>query len=65
MAEGKKNEKLLLLAAGIVLTAVAVFADNIGIGAPGYGWRQIAATLAGIALAVMGAKKGCCQTKAS
>ena len=61
MAEGKKNEKILVLVAGIALVAAAGVADMIGIGAaPGFGWRQIVSLIVGIGLVMWGIKGSAC-----
>lgn len=47
---------LVILAVGIVVLLVSLGADVIGIGAsPRFGYRQVAGTLAGIILALVGA----------
>ncbi len=45
----------LMLAAGVVLAFVSIFADQIGVGAtPGFGWKQKLGLLAGVALVALG-----------
>ena len=67
MADGKKNEKIIVLLVGIVLAAAAGLADMIGIGAaPGFGWRQIISLIVGIGLVMWGIKGStCCAPKKS
>ena len=45
----------LMLAVGVVLAFIAIFADRIGVGAtPGFGWKQALGLLVGLALIVLG-----------
>lgn len=45
-----------ILAFGIVLTLVSVFADPLALGMPGsgFGWKQITGTIVGLSLASLG-----------
>lgn len=45
-----------ILAFGIFLTLIAVFADPLALGMPGsgFGWKQIAGTLFGLGLTALG-----------
>jgi mannose/fructose/N-acetylgalactosamine-specific phosphotransferase system component IIC len=46
---------LVLIAAGALLTLVALGADALGLAAhPDFGWKQILATVVGVAVAVVG-----------
>jgi len=45
----------LMLAVGVVLAVISIFADRIGLGAtPGFGWKQTLGLLVGLALVVLG-----------
>ncbi len=45
----------ILVAAGIILLIIGIFADPLGLGgAPGFGWKQILATLAGVIAVIAG-----------
>jgi hypothetical protein len=46
---------LLLVVLGIVLALVSGLASTLGIGAGGFGWKQIVGVVVGAALALMGA----------
>ncbi len=51
----RKTLGIILVVLGIVLLIVAVFADSLGVGAGhGFGWKQIAASVAGVLVAVFG-----------
>ena len=44
----------LVLAVGILLALVSIFADPLGLGAePGFGWKQTLGLLVGLAFAVL------------
>ena len=59
MTEDKKQGKMLMLVIGVVLIALALLADRIGLGAvEGFGWKQIALLIVGIGL--LAAKAKCC-----
>jgi hypothetical protein len=56
-ARARKLVGWVIVAAGIVVAAVAVFADQIGLGGEGpdeFGGKQIAALIVGLAIAVIG-----------
>ena len=52
----KKTIGIALLAVGVVLLIVSLAADMIGIGSSvaGFGYKQIAGTIAGVIVAVVG-----------
>ena len=51
----RRNTGLVLIAAGVLLAALGLFADPIGIGGVDtFGWKQTAAVVAGLVLAVAG-----------
>ena len=51
----KKTIGIILLVVGVVLLLVSVFADQIGIGSTaGFGYKQIAGSVAGIVIAIAG-----------
>jgi len=52
----KKTIGLVLVIVGVVILAVALLADTIGIGgSPGFGYRQLLMAGAGIIVALVGA----------
>ncbi len=53
---GKKTAGIVLLVVGIVILALSLFADVLGLGgsAPVFGPRQIAGTILGVIVAVVG-----------
>jgi uncharacterized membrane protein YidH (DUF202 family) len=56
-ARARKLVGWVIVAAGIVVAAVAAFADQIGLGGEGpdeFGGKQIAALIVGLAIAVIG-----------
>jgi hypothetical protein len=50
----RKTIGIALLAVGVILLIVSLVADVIGIGLPGFGLKQIAGTVAGVIVAVIG-----------
>ena len=50
----KKTIGVVLLAVGVVLLIVSLAADSIGIGLPGFGLKQIAGSIAGVIVAIVG-----------
>ena len=46
----------MILAFGVILTLVSVFADPLALGLPGsgFGWKQITGTIIGLALSALG-----------
>ena len=46
----------MILAFGVILTLVSVFADPLALGLPGsgFGWKQITGTIIGLSLAALG-----------
>lgn len=56
MREQLRAGVFVILAFGIILTLVSVFADPLALGLPdsGFGWKQITGTLFGLALAGIG-----------
>ncbi len=56
--EARMSQKTLgyvLLVVGVVVLAVAVFADALGFGgAAGFGWKQIVGSLAGVVVGAVG-----------
>lgn len=46
----------VILAFGVILTLVSVFADPLALGLPesGFGWKQISGTLTGLVIAGLG-----------
>jgi hypothetical protein len=45
----------LMVAVGVVLAMISIFADRIGLGAtPGFGWKQTLGLLIGVALIALG-----------
>lgn len=53
---GPKGRGFVMIAAGGLLAAVSIVADEIGIGeGTGVGWRQVLGTLVGLAVAAVGA----------
>jgi len=52
----KKTIGLVLVIVGVIILAVALFADSLGIGgSPGFGWKQWIMAGAGIIVALVGA----------
>ena len=45
-----------ILAIGVALTLISIFADSLALGLPGsgFGWKQISGTLVGLTLAGLG-----------
>ncbi len=51
----QKTLGYVLVVVGIVLLVVGLFADSLGIGSGGgFGWKQIAASVAGVVVAAAG-----------
>jgi hypothetical protein len=51
----KKNLGIALLVVGIIVLVMSLAADAIGIGgAPGFGYKQILGSIAGVVAAVIG-----------
>lgn len=51
----QKTLGYIAIVVGVVLLVVSVFADTLGIGSGGgFGWKQIAGTVAGIVIALVG-----------
>ena len=51
----RKTLGFVLVAAGVVVLAVGLGADAMGMGAvPGFGWKQLVASIAGAVIAVVG-----------
>lgn len=51
----KKTIGIVLLVVGIILLVLSLTADMIGIGgAPGFGYRQLMGSVAGVVIAVVG-----------
>ena len=62
MDSNKKGNKAGLVI-GIVLIALALLADQIGLGSGGFGWKQITALVVGALLVLCGLKGCCCSPK--
>ena len=54
----KKKLGVLVAAAGVALAVISALADPIGLGAAekGFGWKQIAGVVVGVAIAAFGAR---------
>jgi hypothetical protein len=50
----KKAVGTVLLLVGVLLFLVSVLADSIGIGVPGFGWKQLVGLVVGVVLAAAG-----------
>jgi hypothetical protein len=51
----RKALPVTVLVAGVLLFLVSAAADSLGIGgAPGFGWKQIVGTVAGVVAAAVG-----------
>ncbi len=49
------SRSVVLLAVGLLLVVISLFADTVGIGAhPGLGWKQLAGAAVGAVLAIVG-----------
>ncbi len=48
---------VIVMIVGLLMAVVAIFADDIGLsgGGDGYGWKQMIATIVGLAILVLGA----------
>jgi hypothetical protein len=51
---GKKAIGIVVLVVGIIVLLVSVFAYPIGLGGPGFGPKQIAGTIVGAIVAIVG-----------
>ncbi len=49
-----KTWGVLLTAVGIIILLVSLFADLIGIGFPGFGYKQVIGTVVGAILGIIG-----------
>lgn len=50
-----KSIGFIVIAAGLILLVLSASADFIGIGgAPGFGWKQIAGSVGGLLIAIVG-----------
>ena len=59
MTEEKKQGKKIVLVVGVVLIALAILADVVGLGgSAGFGWKQIVLLIVGIGLVAY--KTKCC-----
>ena len=56
-ALSSRRVAVIVMIVGLVLAVVAIFADDIGLsgGGDGYGWKQMIATIVGLAILVLGA----------
>jgi hypothetical protein len=51
----QRQSALIMLVVGVLLVLVSLFADAIGVGGqPGFGWKQGAGLVIGVALAALG-----------
>jgi hypothetical protein len=51
----QRGSALVILVIGVVLALVSIFADSLGIGGkPGFGYKQTAGFVAGVALIALG-----------
>jgi hypothetical protein len=50
----KKAVGTVLLLLGVLLVIISVLADSIGIGVPGFGWKQFVGLVVGVVLAATG-----------
>ena len=51
----QRASALVILVVGVLLALVPLFADVLGVGAdPGFGWKQAAGLVVGVALVVAG-----------
>ena len=48
------NKPLLILVLGVLLALVSLLADTLGFGSAGTGWKQIAGTVVGVVVAIIG-----------
>lgn len=56
MQEQLRAGAFVILAFGVILTLVSVFADPLALGLPGsgFGWKQITGTIVGLAISGLG-----------
>ena len=52
--EGKKTAGIVLIVVGIIVLLLSLGADPVGIGSPGFGYRQIVGTIVGAIVTVIG-----------
>jgi hypothetical protein len=50
----KKAVGSVLVLVGVLLVIISVLADSIGIGVPGFGWKQLVGLVVGVVLAATG-----------
>jgi hypothetical protein len=50
----KKAVGSVLVLVGVLLVIISVLADSIGIGVPGFGWKQLLGLVVGVVLAATG-----------
>jgi uncharacterized RDD family membrane protein YckC len=50
----KKAVGWVLLVVGVLLFLISAMADSIGIGVPGFGWKQLVGLVVGVVLAAFG-----------
>ena len=51
----QRGSALVILAVGVLLALVSLFADVLGVGGePGFGWKQTAGLVVGVALVAIG-----------
>jgi hypothetical protein len=54
----QRNWAVVLMAVGVVLALVSIFADPLGVGGdPGFGYKQGAGLVVGVVLAVIGFRR--------
>jgi hypothetical protein len=55
-ANSAKRLPLVVIALGVIIVLVSIFADSIGLsgGGDGYGWKQLLATIVGLVILVSG-----------
>ena len=56
-ALSSRRVAVIVMIVGLLMAVVAIFADDIGLsgGGDGYGWKQMIATIVGLAILVLGA----------
>lgn len=50
----KKTAGMILFIVGIILVLLSLFANQLGIGKPGFGYKQLSGTVAGVVLVILG-----------